>query len=232
MGGRGATYSLTGAGGGDSARTIASKNKLARLESELNERMQEYFVTAKRRQGQPWHTDKAKGRSEQNAFNRNAQRIQTLQKEVETQRKIVERQIARDVAKGSLFDYKGNLNITERNHKQVKAFLKDINAGKVKSGRSRATEKAWERRLANFEKGLKQSKGVKIVSSAQRLIDSGQVTQWAKNPNVYFIKGLKKTALEMKPDGTFSRSMRFTGPLTKEFGDKIERFIRTGKGEW
>ena len=54
--------------------------------------------------------------------------------------------------------------------------------------------------------------------------------QWKKHPDHYFITGAQKTALILRSDGTFGRSARYSGPLTKEYGDKVKKFIETG--EW
>lgn len=227
MGGRGASYSLTGSGE-KSKRTEISEKKLDRLKKELENAESAHWGDMKARQGQVWHTDKAKGRAEQNRAERQMERIQSLRKQIEKQEGVVERQRRRDGAKGSLFDYKGNLNITEHNYKQVRSFLKDIEKGKVRSGRTRATERNWKKKLDSFEKTLKASKKVKVTSSAQSLIDSGKVKQWKKHPDHYFITGAQKTALVLKPDGTFTRSNRYTGPLTKEHADRVDKFIKTG----
>lgn len=227
MGGRGASYSLTGSGE-KSKRTEISEKKLDRLKKELENAESAHWGDMKARQGQVWHTDKAKGRAEQNRAERQMERIQSLRKQIEKQEGVVERQRRRDGAKGSLFDYKGNLNITEHNYKQVRSFLKDIEKGKVRSGRTRATERNWKKKLDSFEKTLKASKKVKVTSSAQSLIDSGKVKQWKKHPDHYFITGAQKTALVLKPDGTFTRSNRYTGPLTQEHADRVDKFIKTG----
>lgn len=227
MGGRGASYSLTGSGE-KSKRTENSEKKLDRLKKELENAESAHWGNMKARQGQVWHTDKAKGRAEHNRAERQMERIQSLRKQIEKQEGVVERQRKRDGAKGSLFDYKGNLNITEHNYKQVRSFLKDIEKGKVRSSRTRATERNWKKKLDSFEKTLKASKKVKVTSSAQSLIDSGKVKQWKKHPDHYFITGAQKTALVLKPDGTFTRSNRYTGPLTQEHADRVDKFIKTG----
>lgn len=151
-----------------------------------------------------------------------------MQDKIEKQKQVIERQIQRDNARGSLFDYKGNLNITTRNIKQVKAFLKDLDSGKVTIRRTKATIKSWKNKVSNLESTMKSNKKVKISKSAQSLIDSGKVKQWAKKPNTYFINGLKKTALELQSDGTFKHSPRYYGPATHEHASRIANFIKTG----
>jgi hypothetical protein len=154
--------------------------------------------------------------------------LNSLKEKIEKQKRVVERQVARDKARGSLFDHKGNLNITARNIKQVKAYLKDLDSGKVPKTRTTATIRTWKKKVANLEASMKTASKTKVSTSAKSLIDSGKVTQWAKRPNTYFIKGLKKTALELQPDGTFKHSPRYYGPATHEHAARVANFIKTG----
>ncbi len=227
MGGRGARYSLTGSGE-ESERTRRSKAKLAALEASLDSKFNDHWNGMRARQGEPWHLDTTRGRSLRNRADKEISSIKSLREQVEKQKRVVARQVARDNARGSLFDYKGNLNITARNIKQVKAYLKDLDSGKATTTRTKATVRAWKQKVANLESTLKSNKKVKISKSAQSLIDSGKVKQWAKKPNTYFINGLKKTALELQSDGTFKHSPRYYGPATHEHAARVANFIKTG----
>ncbi len=228
MGCRGAGYSLTGSGE-ESNATRRSKAKLAALEASLNTKFDAHASNIRARQGQPWHLDTARGRAEKNRADKEMSSISSLRDQIEKQKRVVARQVARDNARGSLFDYKGNLNITTRNIKQVKAYLKDLDSGKVPKTRTTATIRTWKKKVANLEASMKSSSKTKISSSAKSLIDSGKVKQWAKRPNTYFINGLKKTALELQPDGTFKHSSRYFGPATSEHKARVEHFIKTGE---
>lgn len=227
MGGRGAAYSLTGSGE-ESKGTKKSKAKLAALQAEFDSRLNEHVNNMRARQGQVWHIEKARGRAEKNRADKENARLKSLQEKIEKQKQVIERQIQRDNARGSLFDHKGNLNITTRNIKQVKAYLKDLDSGKVPKTRTTATIRTWKKKVANLESSIKSSKKAKISKSAQSLIDSGKVKQWAKKPNTYFISGLKKTALELQSDGTFKHSPRYYGPATHEHAARVANFIKTG----
>lgn len=227
MGGRGAGYSLTGSGE-ESKGTKKSKAKLAALQAEFDSRFNEHVNNMRARQGQVWHIEKGKGRAEKNRADRENASLNSLKEKIEKQKRVVERQIARDNARGSLFDHKGNLNITTRNIKQVKSFLKDLDSGKVTIRKTKATIRSWKNKVANLESSIKSSKKTKISKSAQSLIDSGKVKQWAKKPNTYFISGLKKTALELQSDGTFKHSPRYYGPATHEHAARVANFIKTG----
>jgi hypothetical protein len=198
------------------------------LQASFDAKFNDHVNNMRARQGQVWHVEKGKGRAEKNRADRENASLNSLKEKIEKQKRVVERQVARDNARGSLFDHKGNLNITTRNIKQVKAYLKDLDSGKVPKTRTTATIRTWKKKVANLESSIKSSKKTKISKSAQSLIDSGKVKQWAKKPNTYFISGLKKTALELQSDGTFKHSPRYYGPATHEHAARVANFIKTG----
>ena len=55
----------------------------------------------------------------------------------------------------------------------------------------------------------KQADRILIQPETQAIIDSGEVKQWAKHPNIYFVKGLRLVALEMTEEGKFEQSSQF-----------------------
>lgn len=61
----------------------------------------------------------------------------------------------------------------------------------------------------------------KVVSEkTQKLIDSGAVTQWKKKPVYYFVKGLRKVALEIDQNGNF-----FISPFYPAYSDSDKQFV-------
>ncbi len=50
----------------------------------------------------------------------------------------------------------------------------------------------------------------------RKLIEKGQVNQWAKKPIYYFVKGLRKVALEIDEDGDFKVSERYPATSNKD----------------
>lgn len=65
-----------------------------------------------------------------------------------------------------------------------------------------------------------------ISEQSQRLIDSGKIAQWAKKPHIYFVKGMRKVAVELKEDGTFELSKRYY-PFDEK--DKEQVLMMIGK---
>ena len=47
-----------------------------------------------------------------------------------------------------------------------------------------------------------------MPKNAKKLIEAGKLNQWKKRPNVFFVKGLRKVALELKA-GCFEISSRY-----------------------
>lgn len=62
----------------------------------------------------------------------------------------------------------------------------------------------------------KSEKGIaNILPEAQAIIESGRVSQWKRNPTIYFVKGYRKVALELNEQGEFEVSKRYQ-PKTEE----------------
>ena len=57
--------------------------------------------------------------------------------------------------------------------------------------------------------------GPVIQPETQALIDAGEVKKWAKQPNIYFVKGLRRVALELTEEGRFELSPKYR-PNTDE----------------
>ena len=48
------------------------------------------------------------------------------------------------------------------------------------------------------------------------MIESGRLTQWKKNPMIYFLKGYRKLAVEYSETGTFEPSQRYAAKTEEE----------------
>lgn len=69
-----------------------------------------------------------------------------------------------------------------------------------------------------------------IDSGIQELIDNHELQQWKKKPDLYFVKGLKKVAIERQEDGSFTVSKKFT-PTDDKAKQRVEEILakQTGK---
>ena len=70
--------------------------------------------------------------------------------------------------------------------------------------------------------------GFVIQPETQDIIDSGEVKQWAKYPNIYFVKGLRFVALEMTEEGKFEQSSQYL-PKTEEEKEVVNKLLSKQK---
>ena len=63
-----------------------------------------------------------------------------------------------------------------------------------------------------------------IQPETQALIDSGEVKRWAKQPNIYFVKGLRRVALELTKEGRFELSLKYR-PNTDEEKEVVNQLL-------
>ena len=73
-----------------------------------------------------------------------------------------------------------------------------------------------------------QADRVLIQPETQAIIDSGEVKQWAKHPNIYFVKGLRFVALEMTKEGKFEQSSQYF-PKTEEEKEVVNKLLSKQK---
>ena len=74
----------------------------------------------------------------------------------------------------------------------------------------------------------KQADRVLIQPETQAIIDSGEVKQWAKYPNIYFVKGLRFVALELTEEGKFEQSSQYL-PKTEEEKEVVNKLLSKQK---
>ena len=74
----------------------------------------------------------------------------------------------------------------------------------------------------------KKDDGFVIQPETQDIIDSGEVKQWAEYPNIYFVKGLRRVALELTEEGKFEQSSQYL-PNTKEEKEVVNKLLSKPK---
>ena len=74
----------------------------------------------------------------------------------------------------------------------------------------------------------KKDDGFVIQPEAQDIIDSGEIKQWAKHPNIYFVKGLRQVALELTEEGKFEQSSQYL-PNTDEEKEVVNKLLSKQK---
>lgn len=78
-----------------------------------------------------------------------------------------------------------------------------------------------KRKIVMLEEMKDKDKNKTVSEHTQKLIDDGLVNQWKKKPIYYFVKGLKKVALEINQDGNFVISKRYPA-----YNDDDQKFIK------
>lgn len=219
MGGRGSSYgkssgSTTGTAIGASKQeeyksetTKRAEAKLERLEREFHEAVQAHVGVVTESNGQPMN-DKRNAASYFNAVNRTGDKMSRLSEELESQRQRVEALRRQDRNKSLGLNRNGTgLEMSVSNIPRIRETIAMAERGEV--GYTKATIKRYKQQLAQLEAAAKTAKSAKPSSSLQHAVDSGAVKQWAKRPNIYFVKGARKVAVELHPDGSLRPSLRY-----------------------
>ncbi|MBX8942283.1 hypothetical protein HCH27_13885 [Enterococcus faecalis] len=103
--------------------------------------------------------------------------------------------------------FKNKLNELEKQNEEAKAFNKTKPARKMKTYGAEITK--LKRKIASLEEMQEKDQNKTVSTKAQILIDNGAVTQWKKKPIYYFVKGLRKVALELDENGEFFISSQY-----------------------
>lgn len=126
----------------------------------------------------------------------------------------------------------------------VKAFVSDVQLTKEEVRQKYQTIIHQERGRENtmsesYDNGTKyeaedvpssskKDDGFVIQPETQALIDSGEVKQWAKQSNIYFVKGLRRVALELTEEGRLELSPKYR-PNTDEEKEVVNKLLSKQK---
>lgn len=121
--------------------------------------------------------------------------------------------------------FKEKLKELEKCNVEAKRYNKTKPEIKHKTYGSEITK--LKRKVAMLEEMQEKDKNKKVSEHTQKLIDDGLVNQWKKKPIYYFVKGLKKVALEINQDGNFVISKRY--PAYSEEDQKFIKELLSGK---
>ena len=199
----------------DNSRLGKSKRKLVRLQNELNDQFQKLFDHQKLTNGQPMN-DKRNGRSWFNQQEKIENKIQSLREEIKQQEKQVEKLERQEELKEMGYNKYGGLDMTIENIPRIKEEIERFEKGE--STFSAATIRKYQRKLETLEQLKERSEKGKenLLPEVQAIIDSGRVTQWKKNPTIYFLKGYRKVALELNENGEFEESKKYQATSEEE----------------
>lgn len=126
----------------------------------------------------------------------------------------------------------------------VKAFVSDVQLTKEevrqkyqtiinqergrKDSMSESYENGTKYEAEDVPSSPKKDDGFVIQPETQAIIDSGEVKQWAEHPNIYFVKGLRRVALELTEEGKFEQSSQYL-PNTKEEKEVVNKLLSKQK---
>lgn len=194
----------------ESYRTRMAKQKLERLKNELHERTNEVFEHWEQTNGQPMN-DKRGARSFFNKAERLESKAIDLNKQIKEQEERVARLEWADENKRNGRNKQGGLMLTIDNIPRIEEELERAERGE--SHYAPTTLRKYKKELARLKTEKEQLNNAS--SKAQEIIESGKVNQWKKYPTVYFIKGLRKVAIELV-DGTFKESSKYAAHTAEE----------------
>lgn len=194
----------------DGYRTRMAKRKLERLKNELNEQHKKLVDHYNQANGQPMN-DKRGARAFFNKVDKLEDKKSELIKQIEAQEERVERLEWADERKRLGLNKQGGLMLTIDNIPRIEEELERAERGE--SHYAPATLRKYRKELARLKAEKEQLNNAS--SKAQEIIESGKVNQWKKYPTVYFIKGLRKVAIELV-DGTFKESSKYAAQTDEE----------------
>lgn len=213
----------------DNSRLGQARRKLLRLRNEYNEKFDQLFAHQELTNGQPMN-DKRNGQSWFNRRDQIENSIRNLSDQIKQQEDRVAKLEEQKENKEMGLNKQGGLIMSVEN---IPRIQEEIEKSKIGESRfSKDTIRKYTKQLEELIKNKDQSdKAHKNISKhSQALIDSKAITQWTKNPMIYFIKGLNKVALELQEDGDFIPSEKYSAKTTKD-QEVIETLLKSKSRE-
>ena len=188
----------------DNSRLAQARRKLERLKGELDTSIQATYDHQSLTNGQPMNDKKGGDRF----FRRQEQlesRIFAKMDEIKQQEERIEQLEWREENKRLGLNRQGTgLEMSVKNIPRIREEIEK--ASKGESTYTAATIRRYKQELVKLEAIQEKTAGLTIQPGAQALIDAEEVNQWQKRPNTYFVKGLRRVALELNEDGNFEMS--------------------------
>ena len=208
----------------DNSRLAQARRKLERLKGEQDEAISRAYSHQAQTNGQPMN-DKRGGAS----FMRKQEQIEgqvfSKMDEIRQQEERVERLEHQQHLKEMGLNRQGSgLEMSVQNIPRIREELEKAKRGE--SFFTKATLKRYQKELTRLEAISEQMGKTSIQPAAQALIDEGLVNQWQKQPNTYFVKGLRRVALELTEEGEFQLSSQTKyHPKTDEERLKVDELL-------
>lgn len=206
----------------DNSRLGQARRKLDRLNNEFSEATTAVYRHFAMTNGQPMN-DKRNGASFFRKADQLENRVFNKLHEIKEQEERVERLEAREERKAAGLNRSGNgLEMSVQNIPRIREELEKAKRGE--SFYTNQTLKRYREELTRLERISEQMAKTAIQPGTQALIDEGVVNQWAKQPNLYFVKGLRRVAVELSEEGIFKESAKYR-PQTPEEREKLNQIL-------
>ena len=208
----------------DNSRLAQARRKLERLRGEQDDAISRAYSHQALTNGQPMN-DKRGGAS----FMRKQEQIEgqvfSKMDEIRKQEERVERLEHQQHLKEMGLNRQGSgLEMSVQNIPRIREELEKAERGE--SFFTKATLKRYQEELTRLEGISEQMGKTSIQPATQALIDEGLVNQWQKQPNTYFVKGLRRVALELTEEGEFQLSSQTKyHPKTDEERLKVDELL-------
>ena len=214
----------------DNSRLAQARRKLERLKGEQDDAISRAYSHQALTNGQPMN-DKRGGAS----FMRKQEQIEgqvfSKMDEIRQQEERVERLEHQQHLKEMGLNRQGSgLDMSVQNIPRIREELEKAKRGE--SFFTKATLKRYQEELTRLEAISEQMDKTSIQPATQALIDEGLVNQWQKQPNTYFVKGLRRVALELTEEGEFQLSSQTKyHPKTDEERLKVDELLAKQRQE-
>ena len=208
----------------DNSRLAQARRKLERLKGEQDEAISRAYSHQALTNGQPMN-DKRGGASFMRKQEQIEDQVFSKMDEIRKQEERVERLEHQQHLKEMGLNRQGSgLEMSVQNIPRIREELEKAKRGE--SFFTKATLKRYQEELTRLEAISEQMGKTSIQPAAQALIDEGLVNQWQKQPNTYFVKGLRRVALELTEEGEFQLSSQTKyHPKTDEERLKVDELL-------
>ena len=214
----------------DNSRLAQARRKLERLRGEQDEAISRAYSHQALTNGQPMNDKRGSA-----SFMRKQEQIEgqifSKMDEIRQQEERVERLEHQQHLKEMGLNRQGSgLEMSVQNIPRIREELEKAKRGE--SFFTKATLKRYQEELTRLEAISEQMGKTSIQPATQALIDEGLVNQWKKQPNTYFVKGLRRVALELTEEGEFQLSSQTKyHPKTDEERLKVDELLAKQRQE-
>lgn len=206
----------------DNSRLGQARRKLDRLNNEFSEATDAVYRLSAMTNGQPMN-DKRDGASYFKRLDLLENRVFDKLHEIKDQEERVERLEQQQYFKEQGLNRQGTgLEMSVQNIPRIREELEKAKRGE--SFYTNQTLKRYREELTRLEGISEQMAKTAIQPATQALIDEGIVNQWAKQPNLYFVKGLRRVALVLTDEGRFEQSPKYR-PNTDEEKELVKSLL-------